>query len=245
MAKGNKGKNKRVKFLPLILIIILCVAMVIPMLLMGGCGQKESGVTLYITRHGQTTDNVREVFSGQKGDASLTDEGRTQAIALGESISDIVFEKAYSSSLSRAKETLALALSENRDWTSSGKTPETRSGLNDIDLGEAEGMTASEVSEKFGDIFGEATDQSFVSPCGGETVYQFLQRFDETISKIAKDNEVSGKNVMIACHSSADWWLESKFPDVAGKGLLNASLTKVEYSNGNWKLLMYNGRTVE
>ena len=125
--------------------------MVIPMLLMGGCGQKASRVTLYITRHGQTTDNVREVFSGQKGDASLTDEGRTQAITLGESISDIVFEKAYSSDLSRAKETLALALSENRDWTSSGKTPETRSGLNDIDLGEAEGMTASEVSEKFGD----------------------------------------------------------------------------------------------
>ena len=247
MAEGRKGKSKekRVKLLPLLLIIILCVAMVIPMLLMGGCGKKESSVTLYITRHGQTTDNVKEVFSGPKDEASLTEEGRAQAIALGESISDIIFEKAYSSELSRAKETLTLLLSQNSDWNSSGKTFEARRGLNDIDLGEAGGMSALEAAEEFGDIFGAPTDQSFVSPCNGETRYQFLKRFDETMSEIVNDNEVSGKNVMIACHSSADWWLESKFPGVCGEGLLNACITKIEYSNGNWKLLMYNGRTVE
>lgn len=245
MAKGNKGKNKRVKLLPLILIIILCVAMVVPMLLMGGCGQKESKVTLYITRHGQTTDNVKEVLSGSKGNALLTEEGREQAKALGEGISDIIFEKAYSSELSRAKETLSLALSENREWAASKKEPGVLSGLNDIDLGEAEGMSAEAAAERFGDIFGSPTDQSFVSPCNGETRYEFLKRFDETIGKIVKDNQVQNKNVMIACHSSADWWLESKFPDTCGKGLQNAKLTKIEYSNGKWELLMYNGGEVK
>lgn len=247
MAEGRKGKKngKRVKLLPLILIIALCIALVIPFLIMGGCGQKDSKVTLYITRHGQTTDNVKEVMSGSEGDAHLTDEGRKQAKALGESVSDIIFEKAYSSELSRAKETLDIALSENRGWTASGKSPEVKSGLNDVRLGEAEGMKAEDAASKYGDLFGAADDESFVSPCGGETRYQFLKRFDETISDIVKDTEVLGKNVIIACHSSADWWLESKFPGVCGKGLSNAALTKVEYSNGNWKLLMYNGEVIK
>ncbi len=247
MEKGHKGKNKgkRVKLLPLILIIILCVAMVVPMLLMGGCGQKESKVTLFLTRHGQTTDNVKEVLSGSKGNALLTEEGREQAKALGEGISDIIFEKAYSSELERAKETLALALSENREWAASKKEPEILGGLNDIDLGLAEGLKAQDAAEKYGDIFGDPEDQSFVSPCGGETRYDFLMRFDDTMKRIVNDKDVQNKNVMIACHSSADWWLESYFPDNCGKGLLNASLTKLEYSNGNWKILMYNGENVK
>lgn len=243
MAEGRKRKNKgkRVKILPLILIIALCIALLIPFLIMGGCGQQEAKVTLYITRHGQTTDNVKEVMSGSEGDATLTEEGRKQAKVLGESVSEIIFEKAYSSELSRAKDTLALVLSENRQWVASGKTPEVKSGLNDISLGEAEGMTASDAAARFGDIFGAADDKNFVSPCGGETKYEFLQRFDKTVSDIVNDDAVKGKNVIIACHSSADWWLESKFPGVCGQGLLNAAFTKVEYSNGNYKLLMYNG----
>ena len=247
MAEGRKGKNKakRVKLLPLILIIAMCIALVIPFLIMGGCGQKESKVTLYITRHGQTTDNVKGVMSGSGGDASLTEEGRKQAKTLGESVSDIIFEKAYSSELSRAKETLSLVLSENSEWTVSGKVPVEKSGLNDINLGDAEGMMTEDAKKQFGDLFGAADDESFVSPCGGETKYEFLKRFDETISDIVKDSKVFGKNVIISCHSSAYWWLESKFPEVSGQGLLNAAFTKVEYSNGNWKLLMYNGEVIK
>lgn len=64
---------------------------------------------LYLIRHGQTESNFSGTFTGQC-DVELTDEGRNQAQRLQPILSEISFDRVYSSDLSRAIETQRLAL---------------------------------------------------------------------------------------------------------------------------------------
>ncbi len=62
-------------------------------------------LTLVLTRHGLTTRSHPEQHLGQTIDVPLSDEGRTQAIALAERLGPIAFERIVSSPLLRARET--------------------------------------------------------------------------------------------------------------------------------------------
>ncbi len=64
---------------------------------------------LYLIRHGQTVANVNKLYAGQT-DVALTEEGREQAKALRPLLSQISFDRVYSSDLSRAIITQQLAL---------------------------------------------------------------------------------------------------------------------------------------
>jgi 2,3-bisphosphoglycerate-dependent phosphoglycerate mutase len=65
--------------------------------------------TLVLLRHGQTEFNVQKRFTGQI-ESPLTKDGEAQASAAGVLMKDIPFDKVYSSPLSRAFNTAALAL---------------------------------------------------------------------------------------------------------------------------------------
>jgi len=64
---------------------------------------------LFIVRHGQSEANLGMRYTGQF-DAPLTDLGRQQAMAIRPVLAPYTFDKVYSSDLSRAAETCALAL---------------------------------------------------------------------------------------------------------------------------------------
>lgn len=64
---------------------------------------------LILLRHGQTEYNKLHLMTGQK-DIPLTEEGEEQAREAGKLISEFHFHKVYSSTLSRAFNTAALAL---------------------------------------------------------------------------------------------------------------------------------------
>lgn len=61
--------------------------------------------TIYLFRHGQSEFNLKKVFTGWL-DSKLTPLGIEQAKALGEMLKDKQIDLAYSSSLSRALDTL-------------------------------------------------------------------------------------------------------------------------------------------
>src|SRR5438105_4214488 len=65
--------------------------------------------TLVICRHGQTDYNVAHLMTGTR-DISLNADGEKQAREAGKLISVFHFDKAYSSTLSRAFNTAAMAL---------------------------------------------------------------------------------------------------------------------------------------
>ena len=69
---------------------------------------------LYITRHGKTVWNQEGRFQGAK-DSKLTEEGRQDAVTLGQYIQKIPFNAVYTSPLGRAKATTSLIFAD-RPW---------------------------------------------------------------------------------------------------------------------------------
>ena len=61
--------------------------------------------TLYLIRHGETYENQNHIFQGVL-DTKLTPLGLRQADALGDYFKRIAFDAAYTSPLSRARDTL-------------------------------------------------------------------------------------------------------------------------------------------
>lgn len=58
---------------------------------------------IYIIRHGETQENRDGIIQGQR-DTKLNEQGRKQAVLLGEGLKDVKFDTAYSSDLSRASD---------------------------------------------------------------------------------------------------------------------------------------------
>ena len=81
---------------------------------------------LFLVRHGQTVTNATGCWTGWY-DAPLTEQGREDAIRARGFLSDLSFDKVYSSDLSRARDTALLALP--------GCTPEQTPLLREINVG--------------------------------------------------------------------------------------------------------------
>lgn len=78
-----------------------------------GCSSMNSppgNLTIYFVRHGQTDTNVQGLMVGQSGSPALTETGKDNAHKLGEGLSNIRFDAAYSSELERAYDTAGLVL---------------------------------------------------------------------------------------------------------------------------------------
>ena len=68
-------------------------------------------ITLYLARHGQTEENLSRIFQGHLP-GHLTEEGKRQAVALGESLKDIALDAIVSSDLQRVTDTVRLAVGD-------------------------------------------------------------------------------------------------------------------------------------
>lgn len=93
---------------------------------------------LFIVRHGQSEANLGFRYTGQF-DTPLTELGREQAAALQPVLAQISFDKVYSSDLSRAFDTCALALP--------GAEVEKTPLLREYDVGTLVGKLWNEVPE--------------------------------------------------------------------------------------------------
>lgn len=71
--------------------------------------------TLFLTRHGQTEENVAHIFQGHLP-GHLTALGRQQAIQLGEELRHYQYDVVISSDLQRCIDTVHLALGNPTPW---------------------------------------------------------------------------------------------------------------------------------
>lgn len=90
---------------------------------------------LFIVRHGETDFNKRGVIQGRGVDTSLNETGIRQATAFFEHYKNFPFEKIYTSSLKRTKETVS-------DFAKAGFIIESFSELDEINWGIYEGKFA-------------------------------------------------------------------------------------------------------
>lgn len=111
--------------------------------------------TLLLVRHGETDWN-RELRIQGSSDTDLNERGRAQARELASELADVDLDAVYSSDLRRARETAEIA--------TAGRGLEVRldGDLRERSFGSWEGLTRSEVAERFPDLEhhdGESDDQ--------------------------------------------------------------------------------------
>lgn len=200
--------------------------------------------TLVIFRHGQTDYNKNHLMTGQ-ADVPLTALGEEQAREAGRLIEGLRFDHAYSSTLSRAFNTAALALSQTSSNPHLKKSDGTWHIVQDADI----------IEVHAGDFTGRnykndpeivAFRRRYDKPVpGGESQMQVVERVgrffeNEVLPKLAR-----GENVLVVCHAGIvrafDFVLGTeKVPADGGgnpnkKRIPNATPTVYEYEDGKLK----------
>jgi broad specificity phosphatase PhoE len=149
---------------------------------------------LLLVRHGATTATEEDRFSGSSG-AELSDEGRAQAMRLGERLAGQDIAAAYASPLSRALETARLIGGH------CGLEPVVRDGLREISHGHWEGRKRGDVERDFGAEYAawEADPFTF-APRDGESGVAVLARALPVIREIVTAHE--GRQVLVVSHKA-------------------------------------------
>ncbi|MBI3441664.1 MAG: histidine phosphatase family protein [Proteobacteria bacterium] len=155
---------------------------------------------LVILRHGQTEHNKKTLMTGQL-DIPLTTVGEEQARAAGKLIGNIRFDKVYSSNLSRAFNTAALALESsgtqvhllNKDgsWQI-----EQRREIAELDTGLFTGRDHRTDPE----IINYKRDYHTPLP-GGESEEQLVTRVQKFFDTEVMPRLARGENVLVVAHA--------------------------------------------
>ena len=158
--------------------------------------------TLVLVRHGESQWNLENRFTGWV-DVPLTDKGIEEAKAAGEKIKkeNICFDKAYTSNLKRAQDTLTLML----EVLGQSEIPtEKDQALNERHYGDLQGLNKAETAKKFGEEQVKIWRRSYdIAPPNGESLKDTAARtLPYFKSKILKDLK-AGKNVICSAHGNS------------------------------------------
>ena len=150
---------------------------------------------VYLVRHGEPEFPGGGKLCIGRTDLPLSGRGRRQASDLGFYFSDKNIKSVYHSCLLRSKETAEI-LSNN-------KYPVIQAdGLEEIAMGEWEGLTFGEIREKYPDLYEKrGTDIMSTAPPGGEKFTEALRRFSRAVKRIIDKDK---GNIVIAGHAGVN-----------------------------------------
>ncbi len=155
---------------------------------------------LTLIRHGQSTYNLANLFTGQL-DAPLTAAGEDEARQAAIKIKDIVYNIAYTSMLIRAQETLRLIL----EVIHQTQIPVIKSAeLNERMYGKLQGHNKAETAEKYGAAQVESWRRSYdVRPPGGESLQDTFNRAVPFFKSGIEPFLQQGSNVLVVAHGNS------------------------------------------
>ena len=150
---------------------------------------------VYLVRHGEPLFKDNGSYCIGRTDLPLSERGRQQASDLRIYFTDKYIRAVYHSYLLRTKQTA--------DILSDGKYCVIEAnGLEEIDMGEWDGLSFNEIREKNPDLYEErGKDIVHVSAPGGENFMQALSRFSSAVKCII--NEAEG-NIVIVAHAGVN-----------------------------------------
>lgn len=149
---------------------------------------------LYLVRHGATQLTAEDRFAGSVG-VDLSEEGRSQAVRLGERLQHERLTAVYSSPLSRTVETANLVAGPCELQI------ETRDGLREIGHGRWEGLTRREVEARYPAEYTAWEEDPFTfAPEGGESGVAVLARALPVIREIVTSHR--GERVLVVSHKA-------------------------------------------
>lgn len=218
--------------------------------------ENDNKVILYLMRHGQTIINKAERVQGWC-DGILTEEGIEVAKNVAVGLSDIEFKAVYSSDLGRAVKTARIVVAANR--TSSNLKVKEVEELREAYFGKYEGemesvmaidmlkylkMNSFEEAMKIPDFY-----KVYADTCAAIDETGMAENYDTLIKRVKKaivdiSKEVSsqgGGNVLIVAHGGMLMTLLKTLDISLNIGIIeNSSISKVEYNNGEFKVLSVN-----
>ncbi|HEY8293410.1 MAG TPA: 2,3-bisphosphoglycerate-dependent phosphoglycerate mutase [Thermomicrobiales bacterium] len=155
---------------------------------------------LVLVRHGQSQWNLDNRFTGWT-DVPLTDAGRQEAARAGYLLHDIPVDRAFTSLLQRAQETLAIILGVlHRE-----EIPITKdAALNERDYGDLTGMNKDEAAARFGAEQVHEWRRSWnVRPPGGESLADTDARAFPFFRDQIRPRVTAGEDVVVVAHGNS------------------------------------------
>ncbi len=149
---------------------------------------------LYLIRHGATPLTTEDRFSGA-ANVFLSEEGNAQVERLAHRLADEDIAAIYASPLDRTMDTANIIARPH------GLTPIPQAGLSEISHGHWEGMTRTDVDERFHEEYMSWESDPFTfAPEGGESGISVLARALPVIRQIVVDHE--DRNIVIVSHKA-------------------------------------------
>ncbi|MEK7761095.1 MAG: 2,3-bisphosphoglycerate-dependent phosphoglycerate mutase [Nitrospirota bacterium] len=155
---------------------------------------------LILLRHGESQWNLENRFTGWV-DVPLSPRGIQEATHAGEKLRSFTFDRAFTSVLARANETLRLAL-ETIGQT--GIPIEKDKALNERMYGELQGMNKDETAKKYGEAQVKIWRRSYdVRPPGGESLKDTAERVLPYYERTIKPYLLKGDTILVAAHGNS------------------------------------------
>ncbi len=155
-------------------------------------------MNIYIIRHGQTSSNKKGQYYGSL-DVPLNKKGVRQMENLRPNLSQIVFDRVYSSPSSRALESLKICGHDlynrvQRDYR-----------LRELNFGDFEGQTYEEIKKLYPEeVASWQKDWKNFCPPGGESFVSFYANVIAFFKEVLESKKVSQpkkENILIMAHS--------------------------------------------
>ena len=155
---------------------------------------------LVLLRHGESQWNLENRFTGWV-DVPLSAKGVEEAKQAGGKLRGFTFDRAFSSVLARANETLRIVLE------ALGQTNipiEKDKALNERMYGDLQGLNKAETAKKYGDAQVKIWRRSYdVKPPGGESLKDTAERALPYYEKMVKPHLLKGETIIIAAHGNS------------------------------------------
>lgn len=155
---------------------------------------------LILLRHGESQWNLENRFTGWV-DVPLSPRGVQEANNAGEKLRSYRFDRAFTSVLQRANDTLRLAL----EIIGQQSIPTERDkALNERMYGELQGLNKAETAKKYGEDQVKIWRRSYdIRPPGGESLKDTAERVLPYYEKAIKPHLLRGETILIAAHGNS------------------------------------------
>lgn len=193
---------------------------------------------IYFVRHGETVWNTEKRFQGLS-DSPLTKTGIMQAKLLGKKLENIKFDKFYSSSLKRAKDTAELIKGKRE------MKVEIFDDFIEISMGAMEGIQHDDFKAKYPEqqnAFYYDPINYDPKPYDGESFLEVRERVIKGLEKLVKIN-LASERILVVSHGAT---LKTLFHYLSGRELddfkdvkvpKNTSYTIVKYENKKFEII--------
>jgi len=155
---------------------------------------------MVLIRHGESQWNLENRFTGWV-DVPLSAKGEQEAREAGQKIHAFRFDEAFTSVLTRAKETLRIVL----EVIGQTHLPvEEDQALNERMYGDLQGLNKAETAQKYGEQQVKIWRRSYdVPPPGGESLKDTAERVLPYFQRRIEPELLAGRTILIVAHGNS------------------------------------------